>query len=655
MERLKKLLLRPIKDTPRTREYQRWLDDAVDRTLEKFDRERGLAATKGVDLPDEKIDGYIDMPLTERERLTSDKAAEALANSASRRTSAPLSVMAFCYRSPLSRHYGKEHIILCVKNGLEAFRKRQRSNGIWVFGLSEETGFGLGWTVEGLIYSFILIYGELDAGFREGLMEMFSRGAEWLKQDAGFHPVSNQHTVWCSTMALYGQLLERKDYLDAAARQWQVAQHVLARDGQVIEQGGPCANYSRTTFAYAWSYLRFADNSHHDEQIKEALRWFRRMHTNSMYPFEGMSSRSAHFQSHSLFDTLPALEQFAPQEPILGKFIDDFIAAEKRAKGSIIGVTPHLGSPVFWAMLEHEETVRPSRKDIDHWEKPFDRMYWKWDIQYLLVHREYQTAVTFRGRMPLRGLQTWAWRDEEPILHPTLDCPSKTIAWGVDTAEFNVGHNRAGRGAGSKSEEVLYVPGEWAELDLKYEPKGMGDGIYADPTLRYFRWTQGHHKPGAIDRFLKPGDPAQVATRWGRLWCIYIFTPVATVVIQNGEVGPRITRWTFNPICTTEPSIKGEQLTFEGREGKIHYLSGKPRLIEVEDARAAEFEFRPNELAAFAFSDDSFEFVEYKENEGHLKFSDSSGDYTAEFADIMRDKSYLNWDMGGRAFRTKIE
>jgi len=646
VERLREILCRPILDTPRTRRYQAWIDASVERVLETFDLERGLSATKGIEsLPDETIPGYIDLPRGEREKHTPPDVADALRASQGRGSTAALGTMAFCYRSPLSRYHGDERVLRVVRSGMESFRRRLRRDGVWVFGLSEERGFGLGWTVEGLIYAYVYLYDRLEPEFREAMMEMFRASAEAFQADGGFHPVCNQHAVWCMTMMLYSLLFDDAAYRAAAERQWAVCKHVFARDGQVIEQGGPCANYSRTTFIYAYLYILLAGTPEHDEQLKEACRWFRRMHTNSMHPFEGMSSRSVHFLTHAMTDVLACLERFAPDEPIFARFIEEFLAQQQRDHGHVGGIG-HGASPLMWAMMDHRGMVEPRAEHIEAWNRPFDRMYWKPDIQYLLVHRRYQTAVTFRGRSSLLGLQTWAWGDEPPIIHPAMEAPSKTIAWGIDTAEFGISHNRAGRGAGWKTEEVTYVPGDWRDFGLQYEPAGVDRGTEMDPVDRFFCWTQTHHHPGGIRRLMKEGDPAQVVTRWALLWTYYIFTPGATLVLQNGPVGRRVTRWACNPVCCPPPRADAQGVAFEGREGRLYALDCAGRVGEVNGIPVVEFAFEPEQLAVFAFSDSRFRFEDYDAEAQTLTFADSEGRYRACFAKVVDEYGHVNWDPG---------
>lgn len=649
MEKLKSILCRPVKDTPRTRRYQAIIDDALESQLSSFDLERGLSATKGiVALPDECDPGFIERPEDERAALISPEAEEALRRSASRNSTGTLGALAWCYQFPWSRYYQDPDILRCVKNGLESFRRRCRSDGTWVFGTGTDGGFGHGWTVEGLIWAYVWLYDELSEAERQGLLEMFRRTAAFYLVDHGFHPICNQHAVWCMNMALYGLLLDEPRYLEAAEREWQSCREVFAQGGQVVEQGGPCANYSRTTFIYAYLYVLFSSTNQHEDDLRDAVRWFRWMHTNSMYPFEGMSARSFHVATHAMQDVIPAAERLSGGEPMFSRFIEEFLAQNERDHGSPGGLG-HACSPFIWAMMEHPGLIEPSEQHLREWNRPFDRMFWNWDIQYLVVRRAYQTAVTFRGRSGLKGLQTWAWQDEPPILHFSLDVPSKTQAWGIDTAEFSVGHTHPHVGAGSKAEQVLYVPGDWDDY-------GKG------------------RKPGGVAEMMKPTDPCSVATRWGKLWSYYIFTPVATVILQNGEVGRRVTRWACNSVTAPRPEVSDQVVTFPGRVGRLHFLSdppvlreehelpGKPiptepqRQFSEEEARAVrerpiyvlESSFEPGELAAFAFSDGSFRFLEYDADAQTLIYEDSAGRYRSDFSRMMGEDGYLVWDYGAR-------
>ena len=650
MERLKRILCRPVKDTPRTREYQQYIDDAAERILDQFDPERGLAGTKGIaQLPDEANPDYINLSHEERAALTDDEAAQALRASTSRGTTAGLGVLAWCYRSPLSRFHKDPRCLDMVTKGIESFMRRQRADGVWVLGLVEDGGFGMGWTVEGMIFAIAWLCDDLDADFHERALDMFRRAVGSFKEDAGFHPVCNQHAVWCFNMMLFGLVLDEEEHLAAAQRQWEVCQYVFGRDGQVIEQGGPCANYSRTTFIYAFLYIVLAETHDHDAQIKEACKWFRRMHTRSMHPFEGMSSRSSHFLTHSMMDVVAALERFAPEEPIFTQFIDDFIAQEMRDHGRPSGMG-HGASPLIWAMMEHEGVTPPSEADVATWREPFDRMYWTWDIQYLLVHRRCQTAVTFRGRSALMGLQTWAWENEPPILHASDDTASATIALGIDTASFGVSHNTPHHGAGLKTEDVTYIPGDWSELNLQYEPVGIDRGIAMAPIERYFRWTQTHHHPGGFRRYMTPGDPTMVVTRWAKLWSFYIFTPASTLVLQNGDVGARTTRWAFNPVCVPTPKVVDDGVAFEGRKGRLFALGAQAQLDVLNDLPVAEFALDANQLGAFAFSNGEFAFGDYDTAAQTLTFRDAVGNYRADFSTVL-DRGHVTWDNGARVNR----
>ena len=183
--------------------------------------------------------------------------------------------------------------------------------------------------------------------------------------------------------------------------------------------------------------------------------------------------------------------------------------------------------------------------------------------------------------------------------------------------------------------------------------------------------------PGGIRDMMTPDDPCSVATRWGRLWCYYIFTPVATVILQNGHVGRRVTRWACNSVTAPRPEAGEGCVTFPGREGRLHFfgrtpvireefeLPGRPVPTDVkrrpteEEIRAAkespihviEFQFEPDEPAAFAFGDGSFRFLEYDAEAQTFTFEDSAGRYRSDFSKMMGEDGYLVWDYGAHTNR----
>lgn len=576
MQRLREILCRPVPDTSRSRRYQSLLDEAVEAARQQSGEPGALLA-------------------------------------------------AWCWRSPLSKFHRDEKLLAAAKGGLSHYLDAAQPDGTWKFPGGEAiTGFSLGWYVWEPVAAFVWLYETMDDELRQKCLEMFRRGAERFDVETEYHPFSNQSATKVAIMALYGLLLEEPRFLETAWRVWEEGSWMLDENDQVIEQGGPSAHYMYLTIHFLHLYWLFSGDYRLDGKFRRAMEWWRHMHTESMYPLQGMSTRHTYERiCHIATWILGALERLAPEQPMFQQLADKILAAIEHEHGHERTRDTNL----ILALLEHRGDFEPTEDDVERWNAPFDKMYRSPNrtpvCQYLLVKRHYQTAVTFQAYPPMKGLQTWAWGEEPPILQSTYEVPSATRGWGFDTALSNVGRTHPKLGAGLLAEQAIYLPG----------------GL-ENPGMRA-------RTPGGRETLWYPGCPAYVSSRIGPLWSLHIFTPYATVLIQGGDTGRRVTTWAFHTCCVPEPRVGEGMVTFEGREGRMYFLHGTPTHGGTEEVRTLDFEYEGG-VAAFAFSNDSFRFGELQGDEA-LAFSDASGDYEVHFGSIMfppghKHAGTLVWD-----------
>jgi len=584
MQRLKEALTRPVPDTPRARRYQGYVDDAV------------------ADFA---------------EGRTEKRPAE--------------SVAAWCWRFPTSRFYRNERLLAAAKAGLLEYRFERPDR---------PPGFADGWGVYERVQAFVWLYEALSDGERERLLGAFREAAAYyfdVIYSPEFRHWSNQTACIVATLFTYGLLLGERRYLDAARNLYDEHWRMIDENGQVIEQGGPSLHYMYLTIADLHRYWFLSNDARLDEPMYRAMNWWRYMHTESLHPIQGMSTRHTYDRLCHVADwAFGAFEHLAPRQPLFHRLMDRIVAELRRQYG-------HPGGPSSFitALLEHRGEFEPTEAHLAEWNADFDKMYRSpvtWPvIQHLLVRRRYQTGVTFVGYAPQLGLQTWAWGDEPPILQSAYEQASGTRGWGFDTALSNVSRTAPSLGAGLMVPQAVYVPGD---------PKG-DFGVRAYPV-------------GGLEKFWYEGCPCYVTTRHGPLWQMYLFTPVATVLIQGGDTGPRETTWAFHSLCVPEPRVGEGVVTFEGRVGRMYFLRGEPvagglpvsaRNWSEEKALLRTLTFRyEGGVTAFAFSDASFRFGELDEDAQRLTFSDSSGTYEAPYTGILfppghKHAGTLVWDV----------
>jgi len=626
MEQLRRILLRPIQDNERTRRYQAAIDQYVDNMKEGWDLERGLYGSKGIELPHETVEGYWELSEEERAAITSPEALKIYQSSSGRGGTARLAVAAFAWHSPLSRHHGEPELVRFYENGLRFFASTIREDGVLaMYGLNG-LDWAHGWDIEGIIYGLVFLWDAIDSELRDWSLQKLRLSAQRFLESAKGGTHGNQGCVHVLGLFLYGHLLDLPEALRVSAERWDgLDVKTLDDSGQVVEQYGPCMHYSYTCFVYAWLNCFIRDGDGQEERIDKCLRWFRYRHTESLYPFPGPSSRSYNDRLEGRgVDIIPACEHLAARNPMFQRFADK---VWPHLEGH--GGAGHGASPLMWAILACPGVLEPTPEQEVEWDAPFEE-YYEWinllgrsPLKYFLVKRRYQTELNVRDFLPFAGIQTWAWGDEPPIIHPTRLAPSTTQAWGLDTARQTVSQNWGLFGAGAMVPDVKFVLAE------------------------------------------APGEPSRAICRHDRLWRLVIFTDVSTVILEWGTQGPRKTFWTLNRIEPAEPEIGAGVVGFQGRVARLYSTVSVPALHELgpgEDTEGVQvLEYDCGESpCVFAFSDDSFRFDNIEQlAEGILTFSDSSGVYRvtipAEMVTGQGNPGNCSVSVGEQFYRIQVE
>jgi len=598
-------LCRPVPDNVRARGYQEIMDRYLDRVKTVWDIDRGFRGSTGIRLPHETVDDYWELSETDRTRVTSAEAAAVYSAMAGRDGTATLGVAAFCYYSHLSQHHGDPKVLQFFQNGLATFTGSIRHDGVMAScGLNGKT-WAHGWDVEGLLYGLAWCGNDLDPAIKTRALIALRRSADWFRDLGVAGDYGNQACVQTLALYLYGCVLEDQQLLRIADRYWtDIVDKVLDPAGQVIEQLGPCMHYSYTAFAYAWLNVFWRNQIDLVERMELVLLWFRNRHTRSMCPLAGGSSRKYNETlSAHIVDILAACEWVADRNPMLQKFADGILDRFREQRE--LHAAGHGCSPLLTATLTARDTIEPTAVHVRNWNAPFEGEYRRLRImgrpgqtnyspvRYALVRHRYQTQVMCVDFLPFSGLQTWAFEDEPPIIHPTLECPSTTRALGLDTARQGVSQN-------------------WAELADK------GQANMPDHLLRYATTAD---------------ETSFMLMRYSWLWRLIVFTECSTVMLECGWEQPRETLWTLNRVGPVTPLVAPNMVSFEERKGTMHTTVDTvpethpgTRFGGAHDVTVLRYECGTG-FSVFAFSDDSFRFCSRPDETGTFAFQDRDGQY----------------------------
>ena len=230
-----------------------------------------------------------------------------------------------------------------------------------------------------------------------------------------------------------------------------------------------------------------------------------------------------------------------------------------------------------------------------------------------MVSRAYQTGVTFRARpghyrdipdegVHLRGMQTFAFEDEPPILFHSMKISSTTQVDGIDTAGTDVSE-------GPDGWEVVLKRGEFLT-----------------------NWRS---------------ELATVLERRQNLWTLYAYTPLSAVVVYGGFGGDIRSLWALNAGGSSQLALDeiNRMVSFSPRKGRVCFLQGDGKLSSRaeggEERWVLDVTAKPP-VSAFAFSDGSFRFGLWHGKDEILTFSDGSGDYQLLLKGVLESTGNLN-------------
>lgn len=438
------------------------------------------------------------------------------------------------------------------------------------------------WRLEPLLVGFIWADGVFSDTERDYVETALRRAANWLVANPCVQH-NNRGVVWCAIVALCG-LYYDDGKMQEAVRPYvdDILRGVILSDGEIGEHteqyagGGPCTNYTYTGLGYVYLYRLFSGDDRFDDLLMQGARWLSLYNSKSGYPLVAGASVRVAKPNPALVDALPFFEWASQKDAFFAQIVDLHL---NKIVSTQSGMGSHIVSPIIWAMLARGVDAGSTPE----WYTTWTNMYERPNVQYALMGRRYQTGMTFRARLGpyrdipdegvhLRGMQTFAYENEVPILFHGGNIVSTTRVGETDTCIENV------------TEVVSFTQDG---LDMVCE----------------------HRKD---------------------LKTLYIFTPVSVVVIHR-TLGEKIRSfWSLFESQSENIALdrNGRVVAFSGRVGRVYYWAGNAELYAHEEGDEKRWMLDViSELpqGAFAFSDASFSFEMLTSD--MILFSDASGGY----------------------------
>jgi len=533
--------------------------------------------------------------------------------------------LAFCWHTPgLSTHRSDE-VLEALRLAYLGVSDHVTSDGRFVWPMDKDMYWAgsheHAWRLEPLLVGYIWVGEHFPQPDRDRIVPALRRAADWLASNP-CSQLNNRGAVWCAVTTLCGLYFDEPS-MCATAGTWanSVMEGVVLGNGEVGEHteqyvgGGPCTNYTYTGLGYVYLYWLLSGRADLTDRLRNAVRWLALYNTLSGHPVAAGASVRVVTPNPPLQDALPLMERFSREDPFLATVAERWLDRQAR-EGQPFG--GHIISPLIWAMFE--SGVESPDGGPPRWYTHATRVHDHPAVHYALLGRSFQTGVTFRARpgpyrdLPeegahLRGVQTFALGDEPPILFHGRQSSSGTLADGVDTAVTDVSR-------GPEGWEVQVTGGAPA------------DGT-APPLLA-------------------------VVERRQSLWTVYALTARTLLVVYGGADGTLTTRWALYPDPNTEPRLdpSGRTVCLPGRVARLSALHAGGSLRPAAEDRWTFEVAAPPPLSAFAFSDASFRCLDLGFPTGPVRFTDGSGSYCLDLADVCTQAGDLDRAAGLRLRRT---
>ena len=421
-------LIQPLNNNISKR-YIKMFDRDIEKILKSFDSQTGLIK---VTPPENAVttDHEIEK-LSIKEKKEIAENPEYIWSYGQSRSSAQLaSSLAYAYSIKQSRYFKSSEILEFIKQILRAFSEHQIESGEFVFSpIHYSTVFGtheMAWRLEPLICAFENIKLDLSLAEKKSFRTMLNRAMEFLYT----HPnssLSNRGVVWCGVMAMCYRFSGEEKYLTAANQKFEWVGRLFNFNGEVREGPGPDLIYSTVSLQYLFLYRIMSGNKSLDPILLKSLRWYTRLFTSSAVPLEGMTTRMWISNGTLVSGVLGALCFYADEDSSFGNIATYYIEALEKMPG---GFTLSHSSAHFLRGTEyHLSNEKLSDIPFPH----YSELYKSDHSLYFLYGKNYQTAVTLRGRKPMKGLQTWSYNGEPPLILPTRKKQSSATGIGFDS------------------------------------------------------------------------------------------------------------------------------------------------------------------------------------------------------------------------------
>lgn len=520
----------PVKENKINRLYIAMLDRDIEEAIKRTDPISGQSAIPIVSVTPENT--YARMILTTENptQWTADLAG----------------ALAYGYTIPTSKYYQQAMTLNRIRLILDAFDNLQDERGSLSHELALQEGtIGHAFLLEPLIQALALVANDLPEEERTRFSTTIDKGISFLAQHAIETP-SAEGAIWCGVMALCHQYSGKKEHLDAAQQAYKRIRSMYLPSGEITDLQGLDYYRSLLSIQYLFLYRLMSGDGEADEALVRSLKWYTRLCAVNGLPLTGINYWPLSLVQTKMANVLGPLTYYADRNP-------EFVPIATRYLESLMDLPPgfsitHGGGYFLRGAQYHDrpDAIQPLPYN------PYLEAYSQANRSiYLLVGKNYQTAVNLSGVTLFNGLQIWMYRGEKAIIAPAPQVRSRLVSFGFDSHRMNA--------LSTDSTVSCHI-------------ESVTDGI---------------------DVVTVPDENVQTA---------YIFSNDMTVVVYRLLPGSSLVDWAQHvPVCAPVNNLTANTMTFDGTSARMLL----PNVVPIIEAQGADIRIRArfnNDFYWFAFA-----------------------------------------------------
>ncbi|MGC9326781.1 MAG: hypothetical protein ACP5I1_04030 [Candidatus Hinthialibacter sp.] len=356
-----------------------------------------------------------------------------LEKSASLRTAELACALAYAYRTPRSKWYKKEPVLSAIESIIGKIIENSTITPRRSFFNQSIEPLELCHCLEPILSAYGLISSELPASERQS----FQKWIRVFAKDLYENPIRRQNDEgmqWCAVMALAGKVLGEPEYQNAAEDVLDWLLPLISPAGEYLDPAG--IHLKRATHFLRSLFLYRLDSGQKqlDEMLIRSLTWYTRLYSFHGEPLLGYQQELGRGYRTLLAQMAGPLAFYSEQEPLFSQIISRYM---ETLMDELPGFALENGGRTFLLASAYHQ-IPSDLAEIPY--EFYQQIYQDSDqSHYMVVGKNYQTAVVLQDPINPKGMQVWSYKGQPPLIFPAPPKSSRMIGFGYDTHRINLG------------------------------------------------------------------------------------------------------------------------------------------------------------------------------------------------------------------------